>query len=68
MNELKLSTTIRFALRYVEKEMKVEYLTIPVDTKEIFGYRFNVNVMRDSIKQLCLMENIALSEILSYMK
>ncbi|TYK18876.1 uncharacterized protein E5676_scaffold204G00800 [Cucumis melo var. makuwa] len=66
MNELKLSTTIRFVLRHVEKDMNDEYLTIPVDTQEIFGYSFNVNVMKDSIKQLCLMEELALSVILSY--
>uniref|UniRef100_A0A9I9EK41 Uncharacterized protein n=1 Tax=Cucumis melo TaxID=3656 RepID=A0A9I9EK41_CUCME len=67
MNELKLLMTIRFVLRHVEKDMKDEYLTIPVDTQEIFGYSFNVNVMKDSIKQLCLMEELALSVILSYM-
>ncbi|KAL0539281.1 hypothetical protein IC582_023477 [Cucumis melo] len=65
MNELKLPTTIRFVLRHVEKDMKDEYLTIPVDTQEIFGYSFNVNVMKDSIKQLCLMEGLAISVILS---
>ncbi|KAL0559625.1 hypothetical protein IC582_004240 [Cucumis melo] len=67
MNELKLPMTIRFVLRHVEKDMKDEYLTIPVDTQEIFGYSFNVNVMKDSIKQLCLIEELALSVILSYM-
>ncbi|KAL0555973.1 hypothetical protein IC582_004476 [Cucumis melo] len=66
LNELKLPTTIRFVLRHVEKDMKDEYLTIPVDTQEIFGYSFNVNMMKDSIKQLCLMEELALSVILSY--
>ncbi|TYK10636.1 uncharacterized protein E5676_scaffold315G001190 [Cucumis melo var. makuwa] len=67
MNELKLPMTIRFVLRHVEKDMKDEYLTIPVDTQEIFGYNFNVNVMKDSIKRLCLMEELALSVILSSM-
>ncbi|KAL0558799.1 hypothetical protein IC582_003381 [Cucumis melo] len=67
MNELKLSTTIRFVLSHVEKDMNDEYLIIPVDTQEIFGYSFNVNVMKDSIKQLCLMDELALSVILSYM-
>ncbi|KAA0053273.1 putative transposase [Cucumis melo var. makuwa] len=67
MNELKLPTTIRFVLRHVEKDMEDEYLTIPVDTQEIFGYSFNVNVMKDSMKQLCLMEELAFSVILSYM-
>ncbi|TYJ97416.1 uncharacterized protein E5676_scaffold194G002410 [Cucumis melo var. makuwa] len=67
MNELKLPMTIRFVLRHVEKDMKDEYLTIPVDTQELFGYSFNVNVMKDNIKQLCLMEELALSVILSYM-
>ncbi|KAA0045649.1 uncharacterized protein E6C27_scaffold243G001620 [Cucumis melo var. makuwa] len=66
MNEFKLPTVIRFVLRHVEKDTKDEYLTIPVDTWEIFGYSFNVNVMKDGIKQLCLMEELALSMILSY--
>ncbi|KAA0067725.1 uncharacterized protein E6C27_scaffold352G00380 [Cucumis melo var. makuwa] len=67
MNELKLPLTIRFVLKHVEKDMKDEYLTIPVDTQELLGYSFNVNVMKDSIKQLCLMEELTLSVILSYM-
>ncbi|KAL0561456.1 hypothetical protein IC582_001884 [Cucumis melo] len=67
MNELKLPMTIRFVLRHVEKDMKDEYFTIPVGTQEIFGYNFNVNVMKDSIKRLCLMEELAFSVILSYM-
>ncbi|KAL4010941.1 hypothetical protein IC575_027965 [Cucumis melo] len=67
MNELKLPTTIRFVLSHVEQDMKDEYLTIPVNTQEIFGYSFNVNMMKDNIKQLCLIEELALSVILSYM-
>ncbi|KAA0037808.1 hypothetical protein E5676_scaffold968G00060 [Cucumis melo var. makuwa] len=67
MNELKLPTTIRFVLSHVEQDMKDEYLTIPVNTQEIFGYSFNVNMMKDNIKQLCLIEELAFSVILSYM-
>ncbi|TYK24359.1 uncharacterized protein E5676_scaffold205G001410 [Cucumis melo var. makuwa] len=57
---------IVYGVRLREGDVRV-LIELAFDTQEIFGYSFNVNMMKDSIKQLCLMEELALLVILSYM-
>jgi len=61
----KLPVAIQFVLKFVEEEMVDEFLHIPIDD-QIFGYHFNFYMMKDSIKQLCQMEELALSIITGY--